>query len=91
MKKIFVLAIAIVLGTTMYGGTASAAQPAVQGCLGEGMSTNAQLWGSGWAEVISWDARNDSHPNERNGLGDEIQWVMGGNPSPMPNNTCYVP
>ena len=42
MKKLVALAIALVSTAAMFGGTASAAQPAVQGCIGDYMSTNAR-------------------------------------------------
>ena len=90
MKKKILLPVAMaILAISMFGGVASAAQPAVQGCVGETISA---LAGPFWGPGVSSFARFDEGPREVDpaGLGDEIQWLQAGNPTLIPS-ACIVP
>lgn len=93
MKKRLIVPMSLaLLALAMFGGVASAAQPAEQGCLGETVSHHAKAGGSAWGKSISYDARTDTYWGDTPGLGDEVQWVLGGNPSPLPNScSAYNP
>jgi len=88
MKKRLLMPLSLALiAMAMLGGVASAAQPAEKGCMGETISFHAKPGqGVDLGPTISWDAHTDSYWGDTAGLGDEIQWVMGGNPSPLPNS-----
>jgi len=88
-KKLLVPVTMAILAIAMFGGVASAAQPAIQGCLGETIST---LAGPGWGPGVSSFARFDEPAGRDDppGLGDEIQWLQAGNPTLIPS-ACIVP
>ena len=93
MKKRILMPLSLaLLALAMFGGVASAAQPAEKGCLGETISHHAKAGGNGWGQAISYDARTDTYWGDTSGMGDEVQWVQGGNPSPLPNScSAYNP
>ena len=88
-KKLLVPVTMAILAIAMFGGVASAAQPAIQGCVGETISA---LAGPGWGEGVCNFARFDEGPREVDpaGLGDEIQWLQAGNRTLTPS-ACFVP
>ena len=78
-KKLLVPVTLAILAIAMFGGVASAAEPAIKGCVGEIISAQAEA-GRWWGYGVSSFARFDE-PEGRDdpaGLGDEIQFLQSG-------------
>jgi hypothetical protein len=63
----------LVGASSVLGGVAVAGTPTVPGCVGESVSSAAQVTGSGFGEFVS----NIARLNER-GVGDAVQALQAG-------------
>lgn len=86
-KKLLVPVTLAILAIAMFGGVASAAQPAIKGCFGETVSA---LAGPFWGPNIVIFAQEGQYPGDPIGLGDEVQFLQSGGDALIPS-ACFVP
>ena len=87
MKKLFIAGAVVVAAASVSMGSASAAKPVVQACIGSTSSTNAQAFG-GLGEVRSGRA-SDRDGFGGPGFGAEMQFLqLGSVPESIAPNTC---
>jgi hypothetical protein len=87
MKKLFIAGAVVVVAASVSMGSASAAKPRVQACIGSTSSTNAQTFG-GLGERRSGFATNENGFGGP-GFGDEMQVLQAGFVSDtQAPNTC---
>ena len=86
MSRIILVA-ALVLGASAFGGTAIAARPVSQACLGASVSSAAQNIPE-YGSVVSGAAHASGEGN-RVGVGDDVQAIQAGFvPDEIFPNTC---
>jgi len=85
-KKILVPVTLAILAIAMFGGVASAAQPAIKGCFGETVSA---LAGPNWGPSIVFFAQGAQFDGDPIGLGDEVQFLQRGGDALIPS-ACFV-
>ena len=82
-----ILSTALVFGAFAFGGTALAARPVSQACLGASVSSAAQNIPD-YGAVVSGAARASGADN-RVGIGDDVQFIQSGEvPDEIFPNTC---
>lgn len=87
MKKLFIAGAVVIAAASVSMGSASAAKPVVQACIGSTSSSNARANG-GVGQIRSGYATNENGIGGP-GFGDEMQYLQAGFvPDSIAPNTC---